>query len=57
LSLPLDPAYKVISCFQAFAFKWSLYRYAADLICLDYELELGTDLEELRHKWRITPAP
>jgi ubiquinone biosynthesis protein COQ4 len=34
-----------------------LYRYAADLICLDYELELGTDLEELRHKWRITPAP
>ena len=30
---------------------------AADLMCLDYEGEIGTDLQELRHKWRITPAP
>mmetsp|Transcript_1286 Transcript_1286/g.5243 ORF Transcript_1286/g.5243 Transcript_1286/m.5243 type:complete len:716 (-) Transcript_1286:2890-5037(-) len=30
---------------------------AADLMCLDYENEIGTDLAELRHKWRITPAP
>ena len=30
---------------------------AADLMCLDYEGEIGTDLAELRHKWRITPAP
>ena len=26
-------------------------------MCLDYEGEIGTDLAELRHKWRITPAP
>jgi hypothetical protein len=27
LSLPLEPAYKVISCFHAFAFKFNSYRY------------------------------
>lgn len=36
---------------------WRAGSRSADLICLDYEAELGTDLEELRHKWRITPAP
>ena len=30
---------------------------AADLMCLDYEREFETGLDELRHKWRITPAP
>jgi hypothetical protein len=26
-------------------------------MCADYEAEFDTDLEELRAKWRITPAP
>ena len=36
---------------------WRAGNRAADLMCLDYEAELGTDLEELRMKWRISPAP
>ena len=29
---------------------------AADLMCIYYEKHLEEDLEELRQKWRITPA-
>ena len=36
---------------------WRAGTRAADLMCLDYEGELETDLEELRLKWRITTAP
>ena len=30
---------------------------ATDLVCLDYESEMATDLGELRVKWRIELAP
>ena len=32
-------------------------RRAADLVCLDYENEMDTNLEDLRMKWRIDVAP
>jgi hypothetical protein len=51
LSLPLEPAYKVISCFQAFAVQFNLYRYipgaAGDL---DPPVTFGDDDDESKNQ-------
>ena len=49
MSLPLEPAYKVISCFQAFAFKCNLCRYTSE----DCAVKTVTDLWVYQARYRI----
>uniref|UniRef100_A0A7R9XTQ2 Ubiquinone biosynthesis protein COQ4 homolog, mitochondrial n=1 Tax=Micromonas pusilla TaxID=38833 RepID=A0A7R9XTQ2_MICPS len=55
--LRLDEEDRAFLAKELYPWAWRAGGRCADLMCADYEAEFDTDLEELRAKWRITPAP